>query len=203
MRIGRHGKIPEVILSCAMAVLSPHSAKAQTDHEHQGMAAKTEPAVIAGLRIPDTILVNQRGEKIHFYSDLIKGKVVAINTIFTTCTTICPLMGASFAKLRKSLWNHPEVSLISISIDPAVDTPERLDQWSRGFGPAGPGWTLLTGEPADVVALLKGLQVFTPDKRDHAPVVLIGGGAAVEWTRASALAPVSQLEDLILSRGKR
>jgi protein SCO1/2 len=188
---------------CAIAAVSPLPAPAQTGHEHhQGAAAETEPAIVAGLRVPDTVLVNQRGERVHFYSDLIKGKVAAINTIFTTCTTICPLMGANFARLRKLLGGNPKISLISISVDPAVDTPERLDRWSRGFGPAGPGWTLLTGEPADVVALLKALQVFTPDKQDHTPVVLIGGDGVGDWSRASALMPASKLADLLLSRGR-
>src|SRR5258708_38794481 len=54
-------------------------------------------------RIPDVELVNQRGEKIHFYSDLMKDKVVAINTIFTSCTTICPLAGTNFSQLQKML----------------------------------------------------------------------------------------------------
>jgi protein SCO1/2 len=146
--------------------------------------------------------MNQRGEKVHFYSDLIKGKVVAINTIFTTCTTICPLMGANFAKVRKLIGDDANVSLISISIDPAVDTPERLEQWSRGFGLVPSGWTLLTGDPAEVTALLKALQVFTPDKQDHAPVVLVGGDSVGDWSRASALMPAAQLADLIRSREK-
>jgi protein SCO1/2 len=199
--MGLRMKIREVLGLCAIAAVWQGSALAQTDHEHHHAASTdTGPAIVAGLRVPDTVLVNQRGEKVHFYSDLVKGKVVAINTIFTTCTTICPLMGANFAKLRKLLGGNPKISLISISIDPAVDTPERLDQWSREFGPVGAGWTLLTGEPAEVVALLKALQVFTPDKQDHAPVVLIGGDGVGDWSRASALMPASQLAGLILSR---
>lgn len=154
------------------------------------------------LTIPDTVLFNQHGEKVHFYSDLVKGKVVAINTIFTTCSTICPLMGANFSKLRKMLGGgaNQKVNLISISVDPAVDTPERLNEWSRGFGQMGPGWTLLTGPKADVDSLLKALQVFTADKLDHSPVVLIGGDEAGDWARASALLPPSRLASLLQAR---
>ena len=202
MRGDRGRVIPEIVMLCAIVGLSQGTSPAQTGHEHHGAAPQTEAAVVAGLKVPETVLVNQRGEKVHFYSDLIKGKVVAINTIFTTCTTICPLMGVNFARLRKILGDNQKISLISISIDPVVDTPERLDEWSRGFGPAGPGWTLLTGDHADVVALLKALQVFTPDKQEHAPVVLFGGEGDGHWSRASALMPASQLAGLILSRAR-
>jgi protein SCO1/2 len=90
--------------------------------------------------------------------------------------------------------------LISISIDPSIDTPERLDEWSRRFGQPGPGWTLLTGSKADVDVLLKALQVFTAEKQEHAPVVLIGGKGTGSWVRASALSPPSRLAELIHTR---
>src|SRR6185503_4496540 len=53
--------------------------------------------------IPDTIVYDQNGKKLRFYSDLVKGKTVAINFIFTTCTTICPPLTATFRKLQQEL----------------------------------------------------------------------------------------------------
>ncbi len=152
--------------------------------------------------IPDVELVDQHGKTVHFYSDLVKGKVVAINTIFTTCTTICPLMGANFHKLSKLLGDeaNSKVSLISISIDPMVDTPERLKEWSSEFGKVTSDWTLLTGPKADIDGLLRALQIFTPEKLDHAPVVLIGRDGADDWARVSALLPPARLADLIHAR---
>ena len=191
----------------AIAAMLPAGLWAQGGgvHQHHAMMAKEpgiQPIAISGLKIPDVVLVNQRGEKVHFYSDLIAGRIVVINTIFTTCTTICPLMGANFARLRKGLSDQErqKINLISISVDPTVDTPERLDEWSRGFGPMGPGWTLLTGPKADVDSLLRALQVFTADKQEHAPVALIGGEGAGDWARASALLPVPRLSELIHER---
>lgn len=174
-------------------------------HHHHHMpepAAQSQPVSVSGLTIPDIELVNQCGEKVRFYSGLVKGKIVAINTIFTTCTTICPPMGANFSKLRKMLGDHAgrDVNLISISVDPVVDTPERLDEWSRKFGDTGPGWTLLTGATGDINAVLKGLQVFTLDKQDHAPIALIGGDAAGDWIRASALLTPARLDALIRTK---
>ena len=159
------------------------------------------PVVISGLRIPDVELFDQNGKPVRFYSDVVKGRVVAINTIFTTCTTICPLMGANFAKLGKLLDRKDgKLSLVSISIDPVVDTPERLKEWSGAFGQTGVEWTLLTGSKANVDTVLKALQVFTADKQDHAPIVLIGGDSAGDWARASALLPPTKLAELIQAR---
>jgi protein SCO1/2 len=197
MRAGGPRGIPETVLICALAA----TAAAQTGHEgHIAPVRKTETAAVGGLKIPDAVLLNERGEKVRFYSDLVKGKTVAINTIFTTCTTICPLMGANFAKVRKLIGERPDIRLISVSIDPVLDTPERLVSWQRGFGPAAPGWTLVTGDRAEVLTLLKALQVFTPDKLDHEPVVLMGGDGSSEWSRASALMTAPELAKLILSR---
>jgi protein SCO1/2 len=89
------------------------------------------------------------------------------------------------------------LNLISISVDPVVDTPERLAEWSRNFGNSGPEWILLTGTKADVDRLLKALQIFTPEKQDHAPVVLIGGEGVEQWVRAPALLPLPRLAGVI------
>jgi protein SCO1/2 len=169
-------------------------------HTPSAKSASLHP--VAGLTIPDIELLNQHGEKVHFYSGLLKGKVVAINAIFTTCTTICPPMGNNFSRLRKLLGGHAgrDVNLISISVDPDVDTPERLDKWSRQFGEMGPGWTLLTGPKADVDTLLKALQMFAADKQEHAPVTLIGGDAAGDWVRPSALLTPARIAEIIQTK---
>jgi cytochrome oxidase Cu insertion factor (SCO1/SenC/PrrC family) len=152
------------------------------------------------MSIPDLEVLNQDGEPIHFYSDLVQGKTVVINSIFTTCTTICPPMGANFAKLQKMLGDHigQDVFLISLSVDPVVDTPPRLKAWAGKFG-AGPGWTLVTGPKHDMDRLLKALKFFTPDKTDHSPTVLVGDESQGQWTRAYGLAPPSKLAEVIQS----
>jgi protein SCO1/2 len=183
-------------------VVSGISADDAHQHHMASSAKAAAQTTVSGLQIPNVALIDQHGNTVHFYSDLVAGKVVAINTIFTTCTTICPLMGTNFAKLKKLLGNEVgrQVFLISISVDPAVDSPQRLQEWSSRFGQDGPGWTLLTGSKADIDTLLKALQVFTVDKQDHAPVVLIGGEGTGDWARASALLPPSQLAQMIDKR---
>ena len=152
--------------------------------------------------IPNVELTDQNGRKVHFYSDLVSGKVVAINTIFTTCNTICPVMGARFASLSRLLGkeNNSRLELISISVDPMVDTPARLKEWSLQFGSVNSHWVLLTGSKDDIDHLLKSLELFTPDKLEHTPVVLIGSGGTTQWSRASALSPPAQLAQLMRAR---
>ena len=119
------------------------------------------------MSIPDVELLDQDGRKIHFYSDLVKGKTVAINFIFTTCTTICPPMGATFASVQKELGDR-DVQFISISVDPVTDTPERLKAWRAKFK-AGPRWTLVTGEKEKIDELLDGARcVNTAPRRSFA-----------------------------------
>jgi cytochrome oxidase Cu insertion factor (SCO1/SenC/PrrC family) len=170
-------------------------------HHHDSSAATEATAndvPLSHLSIPDVVLLNQRGERVHFYTDLVKGKVVAINFIFTTCTTICPPMGANFSKLQQLMSNHVgrDFNLLSISVDPVTDTPPRLKAWSEKFA-AGPGWTLLTGPKSDVDYLLKALKVFTPDKWDHSPIVLVGNEATGQWTRVYGLAPPTKLAEMV------
>src|SRR5436305_7725055 len=150
------------------------------------------------LVIPDVAVVDQEGRPVRFYSDLVHGKVVMMNFVFTTCTTICPPLGATFAKVRKLLGERAgrDVQLISVSIDPAADTPARLKAWAQKLG-GGPGWTLVTGDPEEITRLLKALGVYTPSRGDHSPLLLAGNDAQGRWTRAYGLAPPAKLIELI------
>ena len=150
------------------------------------------------MNIPDVELLDQNGRKIHFYTDLVKGQTVVINFIFTTCTTICPPLGATFARLQKELGDKVgrDVRFISISVDPATDTPERLKAWGAKFH-AGEGWTFVTGNKPQVDELLYALGASSARREDHSPTVLIGNDAHGNWTRTYGLANTSQLVQLI------
>lgn len=167
-------------------------------HRARAAAAAGEPEQVSGLSVPDVEVVTQDGETVHFYRDLVQDRVVAMNFVFTTCTTVCPPMGAIFGQLEDRLGERAgrDVHLISVSVDPTTDTPARLRQWAGKFGRT-PGWTLVTGDKTAVTSLLKSLQVFTPDFEDHAPTVLLGNDARDEWTRAYGLASPDRLAELL------
>jgi cytochrome oxidase Cu insertion factor (SCO1/SenC/PrrC family) len=148
--------------------------------------------------IPDTPIYDQDGQKLHFYSDLVKGKTVAINFIFTTCTTICPPLAATFRRIQVELGGRVgnDVRLISISVDPVTDVPKRLKAFGAKFK-AGPGWTFVTGSKPDIDLLLKALGASVSDKNDHTPMVLVGNEPAGYWTRTYGLAPATVLVKVI------
>lgn len=173
----------------------------QAAHVHPGMGTAGREAnaeAARGFSIPDIRVLDESGEELAFYSNLIKDKVVAINGIFTTCTTVCPPMGVIFSQLEEQVRERfgSEVHLISVSLDPVTDTPERLKAWAGKFN-AGPGWTLVTGDKRAIDDLLKALKLFSPDKEDHASLVLIGNDATGTWTRTSGLTPAPKLAELI------
>lgn len=185
-----------ILTLCALPVAL---AQAQSHEHHQQAETKPEAQPESlNLTIPDVTVRNQNGEKVRFYSDLVKDRIVAINFIFTTCTTICPPMGVTFARLQRQPGERAgkEVSLISVSVDPVTDTPERMKAWGAKFG-AQPGWTFVTGGKPEIDQLLRALNAYVPRREDHTPIVLIGNAAQNRWMRAYGLASPVQMARLI------
>lgn len=165
--------------------------------EHHASPGKIEQSAVK-MNIPDLEVVDQDNRRVKFYSDLVKGKTVAINFIFTTCTTICTPLGATFARVQKELKAaaNDDVQLISISVDPVTDTPQRLKTWRAKFK-AEDGWTLVTGDKQIINKLLEGLSASAAKRDDHSAIVLIGNDLTGQWTRAYGLAKPSQIITLI------
>src|SRR6185503_17054624 len=136
---GRPGKCRK----CGMA-LRLVTAKPDADGARSGNTAgegSSDATSISSSRIPDVRVYDENGNALRFYTDLVKGKTVAINFIFTTCTTICPPLTATFRRVQQDLTEGAtDVQLISISVDPTTDTPERLREFAAKFK-AGPRWT--------------------------------------------------------------
>lgn len=165
--------------------------------------ATNETASFSSLKIPNSLVYDQNGKELDFYTDLIKGKTVAINFIFTTCTASCPPLTATFRKVQQDAAQRGlDVKLISISVDPTVDTAERLLAFAQKYN-AEPGWTFVTGNKTEIDSLLKGLGVAITDKNDHTPMIMIGNDVADYWTRAYGLSAPTQLVELITDAAGR
>lgn len=183
--------IAPTLLAVALCAAAPPRAFAS--EEPTGVKDDAEP-----LQVPDVPVVDQDGRKLRFHTDLVKGKVVAINFIFTTCGGICPALGAMFGKLQDELGAEfgRDVHLVSVSIDPQTDTPERLKTWAARFG-ARPGWTLVTGDKAELDRLARALAgVGNGPKETHAAVVLLGNEARGRWRRAYGFTKPAELARL-------
>jgi protein SCO1/2 len=199
IKSAKPGKCPRCGMALRAASREASAGVAEVKSEAARRADASRPA-----QIPDTPVYDQDGKPLHFYSDLVKGKTVAINFIFTTCTTICPPLTATFRKVQQELGGRVgrDVQLISVSVDPATDVPERLKAFSTKFN-AGPGWTFVTGSKPEIALLLKALGANTGDKNDHSPMVLIGNDRAAYWTRTYGLAPASTLVNVITDAATR
>ena len=193
-------RITLALFVCALAFVP---APAQHHPPHHTTPAKSEAVKadkLPKMNIPDVEVLDQNGRKIHFYTDLVKGQTVVINFIFTTCTTICPPLGATFARVQKQLGDTagPDVRFISISVDPATDTPERLKAWGAKFH-AGENWTFVTGHKTQLDELLRALGASSARREDHTPTILIGNDANGHWTRAYGLAKPTEIIQAIHS----
>jgi protein SCO1/2 len=165
--------------SLAAADEDPHA-------KHRAMMQqKSEPAAeSAEIDLRDHLLVDQDGQELMFVSDVIGDNIVVMDFVYTTCTTICPVLSALFTQVQGKLGDAvgDEVMLVSMSVDPVRDTPQRLKAYSAKHR-AGEGWLWLTGPKADVDDVLTGLGAYTTNFEDHPTMVLIGDGRTGEWKR--------------------
>ena len=138
---------------------------------------------------PNVPLTTQDGKVVHFYDDLLKGKTVAIDLIYTHCQDACPLETARLAQVQKLLGDRvgKDIFFYSISIDPQRDTPEELKAYAEKFH-AGPSWLFLTGKPEDIELISKKLGLYSANwSRDgHAPDLMVGNVPAGQWMRNAA-----------------
>lgn len=146
----------------------------------------------------DVELVNQDGKKVRFYSDLIDGKIVIINSFFASCTGVCPVMSGTYKKIQAALGDRigKDVHLISISVDPETDTPAALRKYAKATN-ARPGWTFITGDKKSVETALHKLGLKTATKESHTPVVLIGNEPKGVWKKAFGLAASDEVVKLV------
>jgi protein SCO1/2 len=144
-------------------------------------------AGVSGKYFPNVPLVNQDGKTLHFYDDVIKGKVVSINFMFTSCPDSCPLETAKLRKVQKLLGDHlgKNVHMYSISVDPDRDTPAVLKAYMKKFD-VGPGWQFLTGKQEDVDLIRKKFGVYADDETelsDHQITFVLGNEKSGQWLK--------------------
>lgn len=141
---------------------------------------------------PNIPLTTQDGAHVRFYDDLLSGKSVAINVIYTSCTDECPLETARMAEVQRLLGDRMgrDIRFYSISIDPEHDTPTRLKAYAEKFG-VGPGWLFLTGKKEDIQVLTKKLGLSrsndAANKDGHVSTLMLGNEPSGQWMRNSAV----------------
>src|SRR6266702_4571817 len=178
MRVGNRGNITAALLTAAMGFLqiSPASADNRWGADY----------------FPNVPLTTQDGAAVHLYDDLLKGKSVAINVMYTSCKDECPLETARLVQLQRLLGERmgKDIFFYSITIDPKRDKPEVLKAYAEKYG-VGPGWLFLTGKEEDIRLATKKLGLSrvrdSVSKDGHSASLMVGNEPAGLWMRNSAV----------------
>lgn len=163
----------------------PHAA-------HRQMLAAPETKVVhASYSIPDVTLVDASGSSKRLRDVFDEHEPVVVNFIFTTCTTICPVMTATTLQLKKHLdAADVQPKIVSISIDPDYDTATVLKEYAESYGA---DWTFLTGSSQDIVTTLNAFDAYRGNKINHFALTLMRGANTPDWTRVEGLTSASEL----------
>jgi protein SCO1/2 len=152
---------------------------------------------------PNVPLVTQDKKTVRFYDDVIKDRVLIIQFMFTNCEQFCPMVTPNLARVQKELQKRAAgaaVTMISITVDPAHDTPGVLKEYASKFG-VRPGWQFLTGQKSDIDQIRRGLGVYDPDdkKIEHMNVLTIGRESTGQWLAIGALSKPEDIVQTVLS----
>jgi protein SCO1/2 len=192
-------------LLALVAGLSGTGGLAHDHAAHGPHAAKTQAvkAASSSVKLLDLELTNQEGKTAKFKNDVIGDRIVVLDNIYTSCTTICPVVTTIMVSVQSKIGVRAgkDVSLVSLSVDPVTDTPARLRAYARRHKAA---WDLWTGPKPAMDRVLKGLGIYTPDYIDHPSSILVGDGRTGEWTRfygfASPEQIVQKVDELLSAR---
>jgi protein SCO1/2 len=176
---------------------APSQTPGETDPHaaHRAMLQSPSYQVVdADYAVPDVTLRDQQGHAIPLRQLLSGDRSVAVNFIYTSCTTVCPVMTATMLQMQRKLNDSALKPLfVSISIDPDFDTAARLGAYADRFGA---DWTFLTGERVDVLDVLRAFSAWRGNKSNHAAITLFRPAGAKRWTRVEGLASAAELVDV-------
>ena len=138
---------------------------------------------------PNVELTTSRGEKVKFYDDLLKDRIVILNLMYASCDGICPTTTSNLKNVRKILRQEVDhdVFIYSLTLKPEEDSPAALAEYARMHGVDDPHWLFLTGRPDEVDLLRHKLGFADPnpqvdrDKSRHSGMLRYGNEALAIW----------------------
>ena len=137
---------------------------------------------------PNFTLTDHNGKKVKFFDDLLKDKIVAINFIYTTCPDSCPLETAQLVKVQNIMKDRigKDVFIYSITIDPDVDTPEKLKEYRQKFGAK---WDFFTGDEQEIITIRRKLGLYIEEieegSNNHNVSMIVGNQTTGRWMKRS------------------
>jgi protein SCO1 len=177
-------------LLCVGAACSRFDAVANGDSDEM-----REGAHPSARPFEDVVVTTQDSRQVRFYRDLVKGKTVVISIMYSKCSTVCPIQATRLASLQKLLGDGlgKKFALISITLDPVADSPERLKAWGKRFN-ATPGWTMVTASEDDILKIVGQLLGLTNlIKDEHTPRFLVGDDVHGTWEEIDGFVESAEL----------
>src|SRR5215475_13724402 len=143
-------------------------------------------------QVPDFALIERSGQSVT-RADL-RGKVWIASIIFTRCAEECPLVSNHMARLQATFTAEPDVRLVSITVDPAYDTPEVLTHYAQSFAAQPQRWLFLTGDKATIYRLVReGFRLGLMDPRESVKSSAVPEAARVRQALRQLLTPATAL----------
>ncbi|MCA1592404.1 MAG: SCO family protein [Acidobacteria bacterium] len=188
------------LASALLALWGASEVRAQQPGAHQGheqhareTARPHYTRTVSSYTPPDVTLLDMNGTRVPLSSALGYDGPVLLQFIFTTCPTICPVMTGTLAAAQNKFGPELEkIRLISISIDPEQDTPERLQEYARKFKAKG-RWLFLTGKLDDIVAVQRAFDAYRGNKMRHEPITFLRASPGENWLRLDGLMSATEL----------
>lgn len=204
------GLLAAFLMSPAVASTGDNAGAASDPHaKHREMMQSNVRYVksVAPYSMPEVEVFDQHGDRKLFQKLMESDSPLVLNFIFTSCTTICPVLSATFSQAQTELTNrHLPPIMVSITVDPDYDTPERLADYAETFR-AGPNWMFLTGGKDEMLAIQKSFDAYRGDKLNHLPLTFLRVAPGSPWIRLEGFTSASQLlqeyDDLITVLAKR
>lgn len=176
------------------------------DAQEQLQSQPSKPNTVNQENTPDqdyftnTVLVNQYGEMLMFYDDLLKDKTVIINSFYTRCKEVCPIMNDHLKAIKTHFDQQTDstVYILSITIDPNRDKPSVLNEYAKPYEPDST-WLFLSGNPSNVNKVLFKMGLSVEKKKDCKTLFLVGNNKTKHWKKLGGLAPVEDLIEAITS----
>ncbi len=149
----------------------------------------------------DTELRTQDDKPVRFYTDAMEGKTVVINFIYTNCKDACPLITQKMLQMRDLLGDrfNKDVFYVTITTDPARDTPAELKKFAQKQSADLPGWLFLTGSKENIEAILKKFGSYSKNVEEHLTLLLVGNVPVKRWTKLRPDAPAQLLAERVMN----
>lgn len=177
---------PRAVLAAALALgcgAPLQGETSQAGHQHTAAAEPRFSRSLVAYQVPAVDLVDMDGRRVGLEAALGGPGAVMLQFIFTTCPGVCPVLSAAFSAAQEELGPELErVRLVSISIDPEHDTPQRLRAYAARYG-VTPSWRFLTGSLDDVVRVQKAFDAYRGNKMRHLPTTYLRVAPDDPWLR--------------------